>query len=375
VHTENVLSRFRDPNVVRKLVEDISELSSGIDRIRIMHVCGSHEHTATYFGLRTLLPENVEMISGPGCPVCVCSTADIREAMEIARKGIVLCTFGDMLRDRTPYGSLEDVKREGHDVRIVYSPLDSHRLARNNPDLEIVFFAVGFETTAAPVCSLLHMKVPKNFSILTSLKRTSPAVYRLLSLGTLALDGIIAPGHVSTIVGALDWKGIADDFQVPVVVSGFEPVDMLLAIKNVIEQVREGRHELGNEYKRLVKYAGNEKAQEMMSEVFTISDTYWRAFGSVPESGYFIKKEFADFDARIKYDVRFDGGVATDIPPGCRCHLVVTGRAYPTDCPLFNKGICNPEHPLGPCMVSGEGTCYIWSRYGSLELLHKKRGG
>jgi hydrogenase expression/formation protein HypD len=366
---ENILGKFRNAGLAKGLVKEISKLSSGMKRARIMHVCGSHEHTATYYGLRSLLPAEVELIAGPGCPVCVCSTADVREAMELARRGATVCTFGDVLRDRTPYGSLEDAKKEGFDIRVVYSPLDALRLAKSNPSLEVVLFAVGFETTAAPVSSLFCNEVPENFSLLTSLKRTPPVIDVLLHSVGVVFDGIIAPGHVSTIVGALDWKGIADEFELPVVVAGFEPVDMLLVIRDILEQVKEGRHELRNEYKRLARYQGNPRAKELMAQVFEVSDAYWRGIGYVPKSGYFLRRGLRSFDARSKHGVEFEVETEKDFPPGCICCFVIAGLENPTACNLFVEGTCSPEHPVGPCMVSGEGTCYIWKRYGSPELL------
>jgi hydrogenase expression/formation protein HypD len=369
------LSKFRDPAVTRELVRKVNSMVKENfqgTHIKLMHVCGSHEHTITYFGLRPLLPESLELVAGPGCPVCVCSTADIREAIEIARKGATLCTFGDMLRDRTPYGSLDDVRGAGADVRMVYSPQDALKIARENPQKKVVFFGVGFETTSAPISSLVRDDPPENFTILTSLKRTSPAVEALLAGGEIAIDGVIAPGHVSTIVGGNDWKNLPQRFKVPTTVSGFEPVDVLLAILELLEQIRDGKHELGIEYQRLVTLEGNVLAQKMLAETTDIREAYWRAMGNVPGSGYYLKPKFEQYDARKEFGVHFEPEPKKDIPPGCKCHLIVTGRAYPSDCALFNKKACRPDAPSGPCMVSGEGTCYIWYRFGSTPELRRK---
>ncbi len=361
--------------MARKLV---AKINSFVDenfpdkKIKIMHVCGSHEHTVTYYGLRTLLHDNLELVAGPGCPVCVCSVSDIREAMEIARKGAILCTFGDMVRDRTPYGSLDDVRREGADVRIVYSPADAKRIALENPGKEVVFFGVGFETTSAPISSLVFDEIPENLSILTSLKKTSPAVEALLKSGEIVLDGVIAPGHVSTVVGGQDWGNLPEKFEIPTTVSGFEPVDVLLSIMDLLEQIKSGKSELHIEYKRLVSLEGNRTAQKMLSDAFEVREAYWRSMGSVPGSGYFLKKKFEKHDARKKFNVAFEVEPDKDTPVGCKCHLVVTGKAYPSDCALFNKKVCRPDSPCGPCMVSGEGTCYIWNRYGNTQTLKGK---
>jgi hydrogenase expression/formation protein HypD len=369
------LEGFRDAKVTKSLVGKIEGLVARDlpgRKVRFMHVCGSHEHTMTYYGLRSLLPTNLELVSGPGCPVCVCATSDIREAIELSKGGNVLCTFGDMIRDRTPYGSLEEARSEGSDVRIIYSPQDAVKVAKENPKKEVVLFGVGFETTAAPVCSLLFEDAPENFSILTSLKRTSPAVEALLHQGEIALDGVIAPGHVSTVIGAGDWSNLADGFKIPTIVSGFEPVDVLISILRLLEQVRDGTHELQIEYQRLVSFEGNRVARQMLSDGFDVREAHWRAMGKVPGSGYFIKSRFETLDARKRHGVSVDIDPKKDTPPGCKCHLVVTGMAYPTDCALFNKGGCRPDSPIGPCMVSGEGTCYIWYRYGDARKLKRR---
>lgn len=368
-HAEELL---RDRRAVRALVDDlVREVRT--EAFRIMHVCGSHEHTVTRFGLRALLPAGLELIAGPGCPVCVCGTADILEAMDVARGGAILTTFGDMMRDRTPHGSLEDARRDGADIRVVYSPLDAVRLARAEPGREVVFFGVGFETTAAPVASLLAEPLPPNFSILTSFKLTSPAVAALLDGGGRRLDGLVCPGHVSTIVGATDWKVFPEKYGIPAVVAGFEPTDVLLATLNLVRQARAGKAELGNEYTRLVRHEGNPTALQMMREAFDVRDSFWRGVGSVPRSGLFLRDEWASRDARARFDVHRAAQDGLDLPRGCRCHEVIVGDIYPPECPLFGT-TCTPASPYGPCMVSGEGTCYIWQRFGDPRILRAFRG-
>ena len=357
---------LRDRRAVRALIADLAA-EVGDDSFRIMHVCGSHEHTVTRFGLRALLPRSLELIAGPGCPVCVCGTSDIREAIDIAKSGAVLATFGDMMRDRTPYGSLQDAKQEGADVRVVYSPLDAVKLAAELPDRDVVFFGVGFETTAAPVASLFARELPKNFSLLASFKLTSPAVAALLDAGGRRLDGLVCPGHVSTIVGARDWARFPADYHMPAVVSGFEPTDVLLATRNIVRQVRAKEAKLGNEYTRLVRTEGNLEAQRMMRAAFEVRPAFWRGVGFVPGSGMFLRGEWEGHDARERFGVHHEPQ-GLDLPKGCQCHRVVVGDIYPPQCPLFGTK-CTPQDPYGPCMVSGEGTCYIWQRFGDPRVL------
>jgi len=305
------------------------------------------------------LPKNLELVSGPGCPVCVASSQEVREAIEIAERGAMLCTFGDMIRDVTPYGSLAEAKARGADVRIVYSGLDAVKLARENPQRDVVFFAIGFETTAAPTAALVLSELPENFSILTSHRLTPPAVEALIADG-VPLRGIIAPGHVSSIVGAVAWAVFPERYGIPTVVAGFEPLDMLLGLVSLLRDMVSGRAGLHNEYNRVVKHEGNRRAQELMARAFEVKEAFWRGLGMVPASGLFLRKELYRLDARARFGVEYHDH-SEDMPEGCSCGLVVTGRAYPTDCPLFMSA-CRPETPYGPCMVSVEGTCYIWAK-------------
>jgi len=368
---EKLQSLLRNKKAVKGIAAEITR-HAGSRGVRIMHVCGSHEHTAIRFGLRSLLPANVDLIAGPGCPVCVCSSADIRDAMAVAKKGAVLATFGDMMRDRTPHGSLEDARREGADVRIVYSPLDAVQIAEDNKDREVVFFGVGFETTAAPVASMVSNELPANFSMLTSFKLTSPAVEALLKSGKHHLDGIVAPGHVSTVVGAVDWAKFPEKYGVPAVVAGFEPADLLLAVLKVIQQVEKGESKVENEYTRLVRFDGNRLALKAMRNAFDVKPAFWRGIGTIPDSGLFLKDKWDDIDTRERFDVHSSIDSEKDLPKGCHCDEVIIGELYPTQCPLFDKK-CTPSSPYGPCMVSGEGTCYIWHRFGDPRALGKGR--
>ena len=366
-------SLLRNEKAVKSVAREIVALA-GEREARIMHVCGSHEHTAVRFGLRTLLPANIELIAGPGCPVCVCSSADIRDAMEIAKKGAIIATFGDMLRDKTPYGSLEEVKAGGADVRIVYSPLDAIKLAREETKRKVVLFGVGFETTAAPVASMVSEELPDNFSILTSFKLTSPAVETLLKSGKHHLDGIIAPGHVSAVVGVADWARFPQKFKVPAVVAGFEPADLLIAVLKIMQQIAAGEPRIENEYTRLVRFDGNPLAMKAMKNAFEVRPAFWRGMGIIRNSGLFLKQRWDDLDARKRFGVESKVESEKDLPKGCHCDQVVVGELHPTECPLFGKS-CTPSSPYGPCMVSGEGTCYVWHRFGDPRQLRRLRGG
>lgn len=361
---------FRAPEKLKSLAQKINEESQEIEHLKIMHVCGSHEHTTIYWGLRSLLPENIELVAGPGCPVCVCSTHEIEEAIELTKMGAIIATFGDMLRDKTKAGSLYDIRAEGGDVRVVYSAFDALKIARENPKKEVVFFSVGFETTAAPTASLFGYEIPENFSLLTSHKLTSPAIDALLKTEENLLDALIAPGHVSTIVGAQDWERFPRDHGVTTVVAGFEPLDVLLAILEIVKRFKEKKPELVNEYSRLVKHDGNKKAREWMDRVFEVRDVWWRGIGIIPNSGLFLKKEYKKRDARGKFMLDVPLDPVHDTPPGCVCHLVILGMKYPPECPFFGKS-CIPSDPYGPCMVSEEGTCFIWYRYGDPGVIKR----
>lgn len=360
-------NRYRDREIMQALASSIRAGCDAAGRsLKIMNVCGSHERSIAEWGLRDLLPESLELIPGPGCPVCVCAEHDIGEAIELAGRGMTVLSFGDMLRVRTRYGSLMDVRSEGADVRIIYSPDDALEAAHKEPGREFVLFAAGFETTAAPVATLFAQQVPDNFSVLTALKLTAPAVEALVlgGAGESVLDGLLAPGHVSVIVGAQDWERFPQTYALPVAVAGFEPVDVLAALEMIIRMIGRGTPGLANEYARYVKPAGNRSALALMEKVFQVQDTFWRAVGNVARSGLFLRDAYRRHDARARYGVRLEDTAGRDIPQGCLCHKVVLGQAYPSQCALFEKQ-CTIMDPFGPCMVSEEGACHIWSRFGS----------
>ena len=357
------LSSFRDAELVRRVVEKIRAITPRYE-VKICHVCGTHEWTITHYGLRSLLPENIEVIAGPGCPVCVTPAADIDQAIKLALEGKVVTVFGDALRVPGSEKSLMDAKAEGADVRVVYGIDDAVKMAVKEKSKEFVFFAIGFETTAPSTANVVLSKPPKNFSILVSHRLIPPAMELLLGIGDLKIDGFIAPGHVSTIIGLKPYEIFPKAYRMPTVIAGFEPLDVLIAIYMILKQLKEGKARLENEYVRAVLPEGNVKAQRLMNKAFNVVDGYWRGLGRLPASALALKNEYSQYDARKRYELHIEK--ARDILPGCQCHLVMIGKIKPNECPLFMKA-CRPEKPLGPCMVSFEGTCRIWARHGLIK--------
>ena len=357
------LSSFRDAELARRVIEKIRAITPRYE-VKICHVCGTHEWTITHYGLRSLLPENIEVIAGPGCPVCVTPAADIDQAIKLALEGKVVTVFGDVLRVPGSEKSLMDAKAEGADVRVVYGIDDAVKMAVKEKSKEFVFFAIGFETTAPSTANVVLSKPPKNFSILVSHRLIPPAMELLLGIGDLKIDGFIAPGHVSTIIGLKPYEIFPKAYRMPTVIAGFEPLDILIAIYMILKQLKEGRARLENEYVRAVLPEGNVKAQRLMNKAFNVVDGYWRGLGRLPASALALKNEYSQYDARKRYELHIEK--ARDILPGCQCHLVMIGKIKPNECPLFMKA-CRPEKPLGPCMVSFEGTCRIWARHGLIK--------
>lgn len=334
--------------------------------IRIMHVCGGHQDTLVRYGLDRLLADiGVEIRPGPGCPVCVTPQREIEEVIALARKGKTLTVFGDMMRVPGQNYDLFALKGRGNDVRMVYSIDDAVKIAVENPKLQVVFMSVGFETTAPSTAAAVIHGLPSNFSILNCHKLTPPAVKALIDMGELMLHGFIQPGHVCTITGTEPWKFVSQKYRMPQVISGFEPLDLLMSTYMLARQIEEGRAELENEYTRVVKPEGNKKAQALIKRAFVISDAEWRGFGIIPESGLALSPEFQEFDARKRFEDELAPLKDTEIkdPPGCRCGEVLRGIIYPDECPLFGK-VCTPRTPIGPCMVTSEGACNIMLRYG-----------
>ncbi len=353
------VQNYRDPELARRIATKIREVTPQTGGFKFCHVCGTHEWTITHYGIRSLLPKNVEVIAGPGCPVCIVPAAEIDESVQIAQKGMVMTCFGDLLRVPGSNGSLLDAKAQGADVRIVYSLTDALEMAKKEPEKEFVFFAVGFETTAPATAVEVLNKPPKNFSFLVAHRLIPPAMELLLGVGDLQIDGFIAPGHVSAIIGMKPYELFPRVYRMPTVVAGFEPVDVLMGIYMLMKQLKEKTARLENEYARIVKWEGNPKALEIMDKAFTVTGGNWRGIGRLPDSAYKLRDELGEYDAHAKFGVKVEQG--RDILLGCECHLVIIGKIKPDKCPMFMKA-CTPQKPVGACMVSSEGTCRVWAK-------------
>ena len=355
------LDEYRDPLKAKILTEKIHAITA--KQWTIMEICGGQTHSIVKSGLEKLLPSSLSIVHGPGCPVCVTPLEMVEKAIMIASKPEVIFTsFGDMLRVPGNSTDLLHVKANGGDVRIVYSPLDAVAIALKNPDKEVVFFAVGFETTApanaAAVWQAQKMGL-KNFSVLCSHVLVPPAIEALLSSQQNHVQGFLAAGHVCTIMGYEEYVPLAKKYNVPIVVTGFEPVDILHGILLLVTQLEEGRHDVENQYARIVKKEGNRSAQEMILNVFEISHRSWRGIGEIPKSGYRLKDEFAQFDAERKFNL---GAVAAHEPPQCIAGNILRGLNKPHECSVFGTQ-CTPEHPLGAPMVSSEGACAAYFQF------------
>ncbi len=354
------LAGFRDPGLAKQITAHIQELAPDYS-VKFCHVCGTHEWTVTHFGLRSLLPRQIEVIAGPGCPVCVLPATEIDETVKLALKGVTVTTFGDVLRVPGSSSSLAKARAEGGDVRVVYSVSNSVKMAKEEPRKEFAFFATGFETTAPSTANEILKGPPKNLSFLISHRLIPPAMELLLGIGDLHIDGFIAPGHVSAIIGLKPYEVFSSAYRMPVVVAGFEPLDVLFAVDMLLQQFRDSVARLENEYGRVVKWEGNPKALKLINRVFDVVDGKWRGLGRLPASALALKSEYEKWDARKKHNVKVES--ARDLLPGCLCHLVMIGKIKPSECPLFMDG-CTPESPKGACMVSVEGTCCIWAKHG-----------
>jgi len=354
-----IRERFRDPKLARKVAEHIQKLAPPYE-VKFCHVCGTHEWTITHYGLRALLPKTVDVIAGPGCPVCILPAAEIDEAIQLVLNGIVVTTFGDVIRVPGSESSLQEARASGGDVRVVYSVSDAVKMTEKESEKEFVFFAMGFETTAPSTAIEILEKPPKNLSFLVSHRLIPPAMELLMGVGDLHIDGFIAPGHVSTIIGMKPYEIFPEAYRMPTIVAGFEPLDILFAVSMLLKQLRDSEAKLENEYSRSVSWEGNVRAQQLMERVFDVVDGRWRGLGKIPLSALALREEFAGYDARKKYDIQIER--SRDLLPGCLCHLVMIGKIKPSECGLFMK-TCRPESPKGACMVSIEGTCRIWSEH------------
>jgi hydrogenase expression/formation protein HypD len=356
------IDEFRDPHLARALIAQIRKDLK--QPLRLMEFCGGHTGAILRFGIRTLLPENLTMSSGPGCPVCVTSARGLDHAMALARlPGVILTTFGDMIKVPGSQGSLQKARSVGADVRIVYSPRDALSLAKKAPDSPVIFLAVGFETTAPGVAATIleaDQLGIRNFFVFSLHKLTPPAVRAILDAGEVKLSGILGPGHVTTVIGTKAWEFLSKEYHVPMAVIGFEPLDILRGVSMLALQVGEKVARVDNAYSRSVLPQGNQTALAIMNQVFEPCDTEWRGLGVIPRSGLRIREEYSHFDASraFKVDVSSSGE-----NPGCRCGEVLRGILLPRQCPLFRK-VCTPEDPVGPCMVSAEGACAAYYQYG-----------
>ena len=335
--------------------------------VRIMNVCGGHERSISVAGLRTVIPANVELVPGPGCPVCICPEEDVYEAIQLAlHEDITLVAFGDMLRvpvnapKREPR-SLEQAKAAGGDIRPIASPMDAVRIALEDPARLVVFFAAGFETTTAPVAAMLAEGVPDNLLVLLSGRLTWPAVALLLDSGAPGFHALIAPGHVSTIMGPEEWQFVVDKHDIPAAVAGFTPSSLLAAMYSVLRQLGDDRYFLDNCYPEVVRPGGNLEARRQLKQVMNVVDANWRGIGVIPNSGFALREEYAAHDARNRFRSYADESRKRvgEMPPGCDCAKVVLGKIYPNQCRLYGAA-CTPRKPIGPCMVSDEGACRIW---------------
>ena len=354
-------------SISSQLLEKIEELQLG--DVNIMEVCGTHTMSIAKAGIKQMLPKNVHLLSGPGCPVCVTPDAVMDEILRLSEKpDMIITTYGDMIRvpGSTRGDNLAGRKARGAKVEIVFSPVDAVDLAAANPDKQVVFLGAGFETTApgtAATIAVAEARGVENFTILSMLKTVEPALRALIADPEFNVQGFLCPGHVGTIIGAKAFEFLASEYHIPGVVAGFEPEDILLSVYMLLKQIRDGRAAIENEYKRAVAYEGNVTAQEMMNKYLCPVDDLWRGLGAIPMSGLGIRPEYEKYDAIKRFDLHFTEGNKL---PGCRCGNVICGKISPDKCPLFGK-VCLPEDPVGPCMVSSEGACAAAYKYGNFE--------
>jgi hydrogenase expression/formation protein HypD len=361
------LEEFSDPGMARRLLDQIAATTTR--PWALMEVCGGQTHSIIRHGIDQLLPDEIEMIHGPGCPVCVTPLEIIDKALEIAaRPDVTFCSFGDMLRVPGSAADLFRIKSAGGDVRVVYSPLDALQLAKELPDRQVVFFGIGFETTA-PANAMTVYEAKRlgihNFSLLVSHVLVPPAIAAIMESPSCRVQGFLAAGHVCSVMGTREYPPLAEKYRVPIVVTGFEPLDILEGIRRTVAQLESGRHELENAYRRVVPPEGNPAAQAMLHDVFSVTDRAWRGIGVIPASGWRLADAYRDFDAEVRFDV---GGMHTEESSVCRSGEVLQGLIKPHECAAFGRE-CTPRNPLGATMVSSEGACAAYYLYRRLELL------
>jgi hydrogenase expression/formation protein HypD len=350
----------------KHLADDIIfQIKKAEVHLKFMHVCGTHQDTLVKHGLDMLLQTcGIEIGQGPGCPVCVTTPKEIEEILELAKEGKTITTFGDMIRVPGVTSSLQQMKTEGCDIRTVYSIEDALFFAETHKNKEVVFMAVGFETTAPSTAAVLLRNPPLNFSVLCCHRLIPPALRAILQMGEIKINGFIEPGHVSTIIGVKPYEFISKDYHIPQVIAGFEPIDLLMGAWMLVRQIQQGKAEVENEYIRAVKPQGNKKAQQIIRQVFEPVDVKWRGFPTIPHSGLRLRKKYASYDARKRYEEELKDLAEEEFaePVGCLCGDVLRGLISSKECPLFGCQ-CTPDNPVGPCMVSSEGNCNIQYRY------------
>ena len=360
------VDEYRQGEIARRLTRQIARLTDR--RLKVMEVCGGHTHTIFKYGIEDLLPHNIEMIHGPGCPVCVIPLGRVDDSISIAlQPGVIFTTFGDMMRVPGSKMSLLNAKAAGADVRMVYSPLDALKIAKKNPGQQVVFLALGFETTT-PSTALTILQAVKdgieNFSVFCNHIMIVPALKAILDSPDLRLDGFLGPGHVSTVIGTRPYEFVSKEYNKPLVVSGFEPLDVLQAVYLVVKQIVEGRAEVENQYGRVVERDGNRRSLEAIREVFEPRDYFeWRGLGSIAHSGLKLRSKYAGFDAELKYRAP---GLRIADPKACQCGEILKGVKKPWECKVFGTA-CTPETPIGSCMVSSEGACAAYYNFGRLS--------
>ena len=362
------VDEYRSEDVARRLTREIERLSQGRP-LQIMEVCGGHTHTIYKHGVEDILPANIDLVHGPGCPVCVLPMGRVDDAIAIAKsEGVIFTTFGDMMRVPGSRSSLLDAKAEGADVRFVYSPLDALKVARQNPDHEVVFFAIGFETTApSTAVTLLRAQAEnvKNFSVFCNHVTIIPAMKAILDSPDLRLSGFVGPGHVSMVIGMRPYEFVARDHGKPVVIAGFEPLDIIQSVYQIVKQISEGRAEVENQYSRVVRPDGNVKALAAMAQTMELRPFFeWRGLGFITHSALKLRPEFAAWDAELKFEVP---GLRVADPKACQCGEVLKGVIKPWECRVFGTA-CTPETPIGTCMVSPEGACAAYFNYGRYSM-------
>lgn len=357
------LDEYRDSELGSSLISLLQSRRWPKAGVRLMEICGTHTVAIFRSGLRQLLPPSIQLISGPGCPVCVTANEDIDRAIWLARQpGVIITTFGDLMRVPGSVSSLQQERSRGADVRIVYASFDALRIARDNPNRQVVLIGIGFETTAPTVAVAVQQAAReglRNFSVFSAHKLLPPAMRALLDSPDLFIDGFICPGHVSTVIGARAYEEFAANYHKPCVITGFEPLDLLQGITMLMEQIERGRAEVMIQYTRAVSWAGNVAAQNALSQVFEAANSTWRGLGEIPASGLTLRGKWRDYDATARFAMPV---ITVQEHPGCRCGEVLRGVLAPPQCGLFAK-VCSPRHPVGPCMVSSEGTCGAYHRY------------